>query len=68
VVLPFGGGPFALVVLAEPDRRVEINLAAAFLAFALSLLFVPALPLGPGVAGGVVRWSLSVAVGYRLEW
>jgi hypothetical protein len=67
VVLPFGGGPFTIVVHAEPDRRVEIGLAAAFLAFPLPLLFVHVLPPGSGVAGGVVRLSLSVVVGYRLE-
>ena len=74
VVLLFGGGPFALVVLGrnlagEDGRPVEIGLAAAFLGVGLLFFVVPDTPFKLRVAGGVVLGVLSVAlpvaVGYR---
>ena len=70
VVLLFGGGPFALVVLGrnlagEDGRPVEIGLAAAFLGVGLLFFVVPDTPFELRVAGGVVLGVLSVAVGYR---
>jgi hypothetical protein len=74
VVLLFGGGPFALVVLGrnlagEDGRRVEMGLAAAFLGVGLLFFVVPDTPFELRVAGGVVLGVLSVAlpvaVGYR---
>lgn len=73
-VLPFGGGPFALVVLGrnlagEDGQRVEIGLAAAFLGVGVLFFIVPDTPFELRVAGGVVLGFLSVAlpvaVGYR---
>jgi len=74
VVLLFGGGPFALVVLGrnlagEDGRRVEMGLAAAFLGVGALFFVVPDTPFELRVAGGVVLGVLSVAlpvaVGYR---
>ena len=74
VVLLFGGGPFALVVLGrnlagENGRPVEIGLAAAFLGVGALFFVVPDTPFELRVAGGVFLGALSVAlpvaVGYR---
>ena len=74
MVLLFGSGPFALVVLGrnlagEDRRRIETGLAAASLGVGVLFFVVPDTPFELRVAGGVVLGVLSVAlpvaVGYR---